>query len=660
MSRRLTGIVILVAAMASPLLAQSKLPDAVIYIERPEGGPAATSGRTVPSSGGVTIHSLDINSGVNIDIDSTKLADALAAQGIGTFTPQQKQLFARMVTLTNLMTQIDLAIQEVARVIDLFRSGTADDFRTARRASSGRILQMRESLRQAIAQRLTSEGMSASDADRNAKSAVKDLGLNENDWPQFRDLVSRELQAAQAAYNATAPNSGVSIEVQAHLVPRQGEPSAIALPGYNSVKPGPLSRFEKIRFEVPSEQQQIFDQMQKLAAKTADAKNLSQALLIALRSNVAASPIQAQLDKVQADAENVKKLADAIDSKSIDTFLKSVKDAAAQNNAADAQLMTDLTKLINDAKSAKSTFTELTNLSSFASSLKTADPVTALNQILGRFKTVTELPKELTSLDAPLKNIGTDLDKVKSSLDAATLTPAIKNLLTADTSPFAPLLADGGAVQTLIDDAKRLGEMIASFFHAETTATAVANLPVPEGQQRIPIEKNASTSFNLQTIAAPRNPGDTVQLGYAFYSGEQTTSSAGWTDLFELRLYGLSDKFAASLAMVRQTSQAKFKPTAAMSWLLTYQPWPTGTAERGKTAIRWFSGAGLTTMALDFDPNETAELGIAPTVSFLNDRLLIGYGWDLQAATHRSYAFFSLQLFSKSGFLGTPATTPAK
>lgn len=651
--RRAIFALVLIAAVLPPLVAQQTLPGAVVYIERPEGGPASASGRSIPSSGGVTIHSLDINSGVNINIDSAKLAEALAAQGIGTFTPQQKQLLGRMVTLTNLMTEIETAMQEVSRVIDLFRNGSASDFEAARRASSGRISRMREALRQAIAQRLASEGMSAADADRNAKSAVNLLGLGENDWPQFRDLVSRELQAAQSAYNTAAPNSGVSLELQAYLIPRQGDPTAIPLPGHNTVKPGPVSRYAKIRFEVPTDQQQLFDQMQQLAAKTGDAKNLGQALLVALRSDVAASPIQAQLDKVQAGAEQVKTLAGAVDSKSIDTFLKSVKDAAVQNNAADAQLVTDLTKLVDDAKSVKTTFTELTSLSGFAGSLKTADPVSALNQILGRFKTATELPKELTSLEAPLRSIGTDLDKVKGSLNAATLTPAIKNLLTSENSPFAALLADGGAIPTLIDDTKRLAEMIASFFHAETTATAVANLPVPEGQQRIPVEKNASTSFNLQTIPATRNPGDTVQLGYAFYSGDQTTASPGWTDLFDLRAYGLSDKFAASLALVRQTSQEKFKPTAAMSWLLAFQPWPTGAAERSKTATKIFSGAGLTTMSLDFDPNETVELGIAPTLSFLNDRLLIGYGWDLQAASHRTYAFFSVSLFSRSGFLGT-------
>jgi len=638
------------------------LPGAVIYVEHPESGPSAVTGRNIPSSGGVIVHGLDINSGVDIQIDPAKLAQALAAQGIGTYTPQQKQLVDRIVTLNQLMGEIDTAAREESHVVDLFHSGTAQEFRAARSASAGRISRMRETLRQAIAERLKFEGVAASDADRRARMDIGVLGLGSNDWPKLRDLVARELDATQRAYNATAPNSGISLELQAHIVPRNGEPSAIPLPGHNTVKPGPVSRYEKVRFEVPAQQETLFKEMEELAKKTGEAKNVGDAFLTALRSDVAASPFQAQLDKVKDDAEQVKTLANAIDSKSIDAFLKSIKDSAVANNAADNQLVADITALITEAKSAKATLTSLTNLSGFADSLKNTDPVSAMNQILGRFKTATTFPAELLSLDAPLKKLAEDVAKVKTSLNAANLTPAIKTLLLADNSPFKPLLEDGGGIPQLIDDTKRLGEMIVTFFHAETTATAVADLPVPEGQKRIPVETNASTSFNLQTIPVPRNPGDTVQLGYAFYSGEEQVASTTWTDLFNLRLYGLSDKVAASLALVRQSSQEKFKPTAAMSWLLTFNQWPTTANEQPPSAIKILSGAGLTTMALDFDPNETVELGVAPTLSFINDKVMIGFGWNLQAAKKRSFAFFSIHLLSRSGFLGggTTTTAPAK
>jgi len=660
MKRALLAFAVL-ALSASTGLSQ-KLPEAVVYIEHPESGPSAVTGRNIPSSGGVIVHGLDINSGVDIQIDPAKLAQALAAQNIGTFTPQQKQLLDRIVTLTNLMAEIETAAREVSRVIELFHTGNSADFKAARSASSRRLSNMRLSLQRAISQRLVSEGMSINDAERRSQDDVGLHIIGANDWQNFSELVARELDAAQRAFNATAPNSGISLELQAHIVPRNGEPSAIPLPGHNTVKPGPVSRYEKVRFEVPADQEKLFTEMEALAKKTAEAKDVGAAVLTALRSDIAASPIQAQLDKVKTDAEQVKALANAIDSKSIDAFVKLIKDSAVASNAADNQLVADVTALITEAKAAKATLTDLTNISGFADSLKNADPVSAMNQILGRFKTASAIPTQLSSLEDPLKKLADDLAKVKTSVNAANVTPAIKTLLLADNSPFAPLLKEGGGIPLLIEDTKLLGEMIAGFFRAETTATAVADLPVPEGQKRIPVETNASTSFNLQTIPVPRNPGDTVQLGYAFYSGEEQVASTTWTDLFNLRLYGLSDKVAASLALVRQSSQEKFKPTAAMSWLLTFNQWPTTANEQPPSAIKILSGAGLTTMALDFDPNETVELGVAPTLSFINDKVMIGFGWNLQAAKKRSFAFFSIHLLSRSGFLGggTTTTAPAK
>jgi hypothetical protein len=192
--------------------------------------------------------------------------------------------------------------------------------------------------------------------------------------------------------------------------------------------------------------------------------------------------------------------------------------------------------------------------------------------------------------------------------------------------------------------------MIETYFHAEITANAVGSLPVPEGQKRIEVEQNASTSFNLQTIAGARSPGDNVRLAYAFYQGDQSVASTAWTDVFDLRVYGWQDKAIASLALIRRLSEDKFKPTAAMSWLLTSKPWPR-SADDTKRRLAILSGIGLTTMALDFDSSETVEVGIAPTISFFNDALLLGYGWNLQTKKDRTYAFFSFRLLSRPGFL---------
>jgi hypothetical protein len=628
--------------------------DAVIYIERPEAGPQAKSGREIRSSSGVTIHGLDVNSGVEVKIDPFQLAAALRAAGVGTLTPQQQALLDRITTLHQVMSEIDVAAEELNRVFALFDTATAADFRAARGRSSGQLLAIRRTLRRAIAQRLVSEGMSQGSADDRALDDMADMGGTDKDWPKLRALVARELDAAERDFNASAPDMGVSVELQAHLVPRAGDPVAIALPGHNTVTPGPVSRYEKIRFEVPADQQQLFTKLTELAAKTTEVNGAGDALLFALRSDVANSELQEQLDKVKAGFDDVKTLANAIDRQSIQATLTQLRNSAVATNNADAQLLTQLTALVNQATAVKTTLTQLANVSQFATSLRAApDPVTAMNQILGQFRAAAGLTSQLRNVGRDLQGLKTAALAAQTALGVAGVTNALRNAVLAPASPFAPLVGPNGAVATLIADTERLGEMVETFFTAETTAIAVSDLPVPEGQKRIPVLADANTSFNLQTINAPRAPGDNVRLSYAFYTGDDEVPSTAWADTFALRAYGLSDKVTASMALIRRLSESKFKPTAAMSWLLGYERWPRTADDQVRGGVKMLSGIGLTTMALEFDENETVELGVAPTIGFLNNRILLGYGWNLQAAQDRTYAFFSIQLFSRKGMLGS-------
>jgi hypothetical protein len=642
---------LLVLLCAATALAQTA-PTSVIYIERPEGGPMATTGRELPSSGGVKVYGIDINSSVDVNVDSAELAAALTAAGIGTTTPEQKALLARITNLEQVINDTIAAVQEDKQVMELFHTGSAEDFISHRSSVSGKVRQIRDRLVTLISERLQSTGVTAQDAKKRAQDTVGLLGLDlRTDWPKIRQLVSDEIAATTAAYDATEPQLGVALEIQAHLVPRSGDPSAIPLPGYNTVEPGPLSRYDKIKFEIPSEQRALFDQYQALAAKTGEAKNAGAAFLLALRSDFALSPIKAQLDKIQADANSIKSVVNAIDTKTLDTWLTSASKNAAQGNPTDQQVVNDVTGLVNDAKTARSLFTDLTNLGKFADTVKAAaDPVSTLEVMLNQFNSTTTQVEGLTKVGSEWKAFIADAEKAKASLNTAGVTAALKTALVASDSPFAPLFGPQGDLATIQDDVNRLAEMVKSFRESESAAIAVSNLPVPQGQQRRPIESNIGTAFNLQTIPGTRSPGDNIQLGYTFYRGDEPLSEPTWTDIFDVRVYGLQDKAVASLAFIRRISEVKFTPTAAMSWLLSMNRWPK-TADSPQKSLKLLSGVGLSTMSLEFDEAETVEIGIAPTISLLNDVILIGYGWNLQTDKDRTYAFFSFRLLSKPGFM---------
>jgi hypothetical protein len=72
------------------------------------------------------------------------------------------------------------------------------------------------------------------------------------------------------------------------------------------------------------------------------------------------------------------------------------------------------------------------------------------------------------------------------------------------------------------------------------------------------------------------------------------------------------------------------------------------------------SGIGVTTVALDFSESQDVELGLAPTLSMLDNRILAGYGWNLQAEDNRGFWFFSIRLFSRSGGMNPTLSASAR
>ena len=90
-----------------------------------------------------------------------------------------------------------------------------------------------------------------------------------------------------------------------------------------------------------------------------------------------------------------------------------------------------------------------------------------------------------------------------------------------------------------------------------------------------------------------------------------------------------------------------------MSWVARYRRWPK-PGEQGlkRRAGILDLGLGLSSMALDFDPAQAAELGLAPVVTWFDDRIQIGAGYDLQAVRDPWFYFFSLRLIEAPGGIG--------
>ena len=59
-------------------------------------------------------------------------------------------------------------------------------------------------------------------------------------------------------------------------------------------------------------------------------------------------------------------------------------------------------------------------------------------------------------------------------------------------------------------------------------------------------------------------------------------------------------------------------------------------------------------MSLNDVPDQAVQIGIAPTIGLLANRILGGVGWNLQAIDQRPFYFISIRLLSADGGLGSP------
>ena len=208
----------------------------------------------------------------------------------------------------------------------------------------------------------------------------------------------------------------------------------------------------------------------------------------------------------------------------------------------------------------------------------------------------------------------------------------------------------GNALASLPDSAREV--LFGSL--AAAPARLAANLPTPVDQVRLGLAADATldTSFDLKTIAQTREDSNEIWITYRFYRGDEELG-LGWTDKFMLQTFGWQDQVTAGLAFAQQDGGDTWKPTANLSWILKKRSWPT-TGENGLEGIdspEWFSGFGLSTMPLDFEATEDIEVGVALTASFMNNRIMFGYGVNLQGIQNDKFWFISLRLFQNQGVM---------
>lgn len=640
--------------------------EAVRYVEFPEAGRLAASGRKLSTRGGMQ-YGIDINSRVDIRIDAEALRTQLTRD-----VPEATALTGRLQQLTTAAQHLGAAVQATTRAVEAFaeaeRTGNYRAFKQQADAMASVLLPMLEALQQAaqarLEERLILEGRDQGSAKVLAATQSKQL-FNAvfiptgYDWGLLEQLFKTEIEAAQSRLQAVYTSLGTDIEIQAHLIKASGQALPIFLPGYNEVETGVVRRVEKVTFEVPQEANALYQAYLDMARQVGSTKDLGVAVLSQARTEFEA--VRTELQQIFAGLRTTLTTAgQRLEALSIwaseDTrrqWFASV--AATMQRTALAPRWQRIEPLFQDVKE------DLEALKAYALlavTLPTQSPEQAMSLILAVLQSLPVGDADgLRALNPVVwQRRVEELQQFVAEIDG--LPRELRQALTQGANPVQDIRNAMPAVQAVFDAVKTTSAQTRRWLaslRASAPSRTAANLPVPPGQKRLEVRGDVSTAFNLQTIKPERQKDDQIRVQYRFFRGDQELVGAGWSDHFVLRIFGWQDTVVASFAFTQQKDQSEFEPTAVFSWLLKYRPYPsasqTGLAGRG--GLEWFSGFGISTMPLNFSDGQDFELGIAATLSVINNRILFGYGANLQADDERGFWFFALRLFSTSGFIPT-------
>jgi hypothetical protein len=678
--------------------AASTVADSVKYREWPEGGSYLDNGRTLNAEEHAR-YGIDINSHVDLEVDSASLKRKLADKAPGGLSPEAQKLQARILLLQEMSHQVNSAMKNLQKAFADFNSAKEnprlwDQANKSISEFSGQMKSITDPLKKAIGLRLQAEGTVTTEKERKTQTdaMINSIYINDGtyDWRVLLQLYEAELAALDKALSNMVPQlDKLQMEIQGHIFRAgnpQGEP--ISLSRYNTVKECIPTPLPKVTFNVPSDQLKLYEENLKTVQNMTDAKSVAEAMRMQLA--IEAQRLRALLEQSFASAaaavkqsrQSVEALGFWEDQDKAEGWLTEARKKAGTSEdgkriiAAYLKLQVSLVALYQDARF---DLDVMARYAEMRSAIENQTPEQAMMTILNKiseFAQAQRAGKVYLLMPAALQPATwrarkADVEQlIKAVKESA---PEIAKKLEADVNfegrnPIQDAQAAAEAFNNAVVEVSKVSQDIPVWLAQVLQlppALAVGELPRPEGQERLSIVKDdLGTSFDLQTICGPRSEYDQIRITYKYYKGD-VELDAGWHNDFQLRKYGWKDSVVAGISFTRQRSTNTYKPTASLSWILDHTSWPgtkkDGTVEKGvggKNDIELFSGFGLTTMSLDFDPQQDAELGLGFTLSFLNNKILVGYGTDLQASDHTGFWFFSINLFQTTGmFPGTAKQT---
>jgi hypothetical protein len=441
------------------------------------------------------------------------------------------------------------------------------------------------------------------------------------------------------------------------------DPVAIHLDGYDSLEAGKLQRRDRLGLDLSKDEQaRLEEQIRRTHAVTATLerarkKNIS--LREALREMIPiVSPV---LNDLMPEIESlVSKLnEEALKqrlNKTKDLFNEFVEEVKSQSGELAGRVKDDLENMPQDFL----TFLEQES----GPFVKVLFLYVDLNDLRNRWSSVT--PEDQTALIMKSVGVASKLEGVLITTRELNVDDIEENLTRFLEAELRHIEAD--ARKSLLhllmgEEANKLRAHIEEFYQDLVTVREITqkgmeklsliNSHIVVGMQapeslKVPLG-NVKDTF-IEIDHTPRMPGDTVIVRATLYNKDQKDPNAKMietTASFQVERFGWFAELSPAVVLVKpdklDSTNDGFRFAPTLSWMHHYMPRPDDSSWHSSLLRGFQPAVGMHSAFLNFNQGgsgETIQIGLGTTLSFWENRLQFGAGYNLMAASDDEGKFY--------------------
>jgi hypothetical protein len=493
--------------------------------------------------------------------------------------------------------------------------------------------------------------------DTPAGKAVDMVWTQDPTMARLHTFVQEKIDALDRDYRLLVDKvrlKAKAIRLEAFLETKEGSPTPIHLPYYDSLKEMQIQRHDRLGLAMSSRQREFFDRAAGASRELANAANE------VLRRE---KSVREAFSKVSI--ESVRKLSEAV--ALVEDLRAELKDGPSikvRFQAMVTELDNFVTQLARDLgqdfvdraqaavrEALKSGRETLEKEAPFAAVLALAERVRKLREGLAAWtpETIMEtlrVAKEVAEgLKEPLELLG----KARTALSA--MAASLESRVQAAANDLLPKVKEAwknSAASKKVEEVVSIAGRVIDVIESVTEVLGLREYPPVLSRTRVPetidvpadLAKN--TSLNLQRTT--RIPGDIISVRATLLQEGQEPETA--VASFTVREFGWHARLQPGVVLVRPHELAagneEFAFAPVVSWLHTYTPLPEDTNVFRGIARFLRPSCGIHAAFLDFSAQKEVEIGLGATLAFGNDWFVLGGGYNLfrEDARDGDYYYF--------------------